>query len=43
MNYKITDLEMIQENAAEDKDKLEKLFYLGIINKNGEYINNEMN
>ena len=43
LNDKITYLEKIQENAAEDKDKLAKLFDLGIINEDGEYINNEMN
>ena len=43
LNDKIVDLEKSQENAAENKDKLAKLFDLGIINENGEFINNEMN
>ena len=41
MNDTIAHLD--QENAAENKDKLVKLFDLRIINENREYINNEMN
>ena len=43
LSDKIVDLEKSQENASENKDKLAKLFDLGIINENGEFINNEIN
>ena len=40
---KISELEEKQEAAADNAQKLGKLFDLGVINEKGELINNEMN
>ena len=42
LKSKLKEIEESQKDAEDNLEKLSKLFHLGIIDVNGEYINNDM-